>query len=83
MVVNGLSKSSLELLFWAPNLLTASDWRSFGVVGGRQRYFVLFSYDTNETTGVVGGLSRSFMVAGIDLESIPATQSLTVFEGRY
>ena len=64
--------------------ITASRWRSFRVVGGRQRYFVLFPYDTNETVyRVVGGFSRSFMVAEIDLESIPATLSLIVFEGRY
>ena len=47
---------------------------------------MLFPYDTNETTGslaVVGGLSRPFTVAEIDLESLPATQSLTVFEDRY
>ena len=76
MVVNGLSKSSFKLLLLASYLLTDSRWRSFRVVGGRRRYFVLFPYDTNETTG-------SFTVAEIDLESIPATQSLTVFEGRY
>ena len=50
MVVNDLSKSSFKLLLLVPNLLTASRWRSFRVVGGRQRYFVLFPYDTNETT---------------------------------
>ena len=32
---------------------------------------------------VVGDISRSFTVAEIDLEPIPTTQSLTVFEGRY
>ena len=31
----------------------------------------------------IGSLSWSLMVAEIDLESIPATRSLTVFEGRY
>ena len=51
MVVNGLSKSSFKLLLLEPNLLTASRWLSFRVVGGRQRYFVLFPYDTNEPAG--------------------------------
>ena len=47
---------------------------------------MLFSYDTNETTGslaVFHGRSRSFTVAEIDFESIPVTLSLIVFEGRY
>ena len=83
MVVSGLSKSSFKLLLLAPNLLSASRWRSFGVVGGRQSYFVLFPYCKNENDRVVGSLSWSLMVAEIDLESIPATRSLTVFEGRY
>ena len=74
MVVNGLWKSSFKLLFLAPNLLTVSRWWSFRVVGGRQMYFVLFSYDTNQTT---------WSLAVFHLESIPATQSLTVFEGHY
>ena len=80
MIFNGLSKSSFKLLLLVPNLLTASRWRSFRVAGGRQRYFVLFPFDTNETTGslaVFHGRSRT------DLESIPALQSLPVFEGRY
>ena len=62
MVVVGLSKSSFKFLPLAPNLLTASRWLSFNVVGGRQRYFVLFPYNTNETTGslaVFQGRSRS------------------------
>ena len=62
MVVNGLSKFSFKLLLLAPKVLTASRWRSFRVVGGRQRYFVLFPYNTNETTGslaVFQGRSRS------------------------
>ena len=62
MVVNGLSKSSLKFLLLAPNLLNASRQRSFGVVGGRQRYFVLFPYDINEMTGslvIFQGRSRS------------------------
>ena len=80
MVINCLSKSSFKLLLLAPNLLTASPWWSFRVAGGRQRYFVLFPYDTNETTGSLAG---SFTVAEIDIESIPATQLLAVFEGRY
>ena len=51
MVVNDRPKSSFKLLLLAPSLLTASPWRSFRVVGDRQSYFVLFPYDTNETTG--------------------------------
>ena len=35
MVVNSLSKSSFKLLFLAPDLLTASGWRSLRVDGGR------------------------------------------------
>ena len=39
--------------------ITASRWRSFRVVGGRQRYcFVLFPYDTNETTGSLAVFDR-------------------------
>ena len=51
VVVNSLSKSSFKLLLLVPNLLTASHWRSFRIVGGRQRYFVLFPIWHNETTG--------------------------------
>ena len=51
MVVNILSKSSFKLLLLAPNLLTVGGWRSFKVVAGRQRYFDLFPFHTNEMTG--------------------------------
>ena len=84
MVINDLSRSSFKLQLLTANLLNASRWQSFRVVGGRQRYFVLFpGNDTNEMTGSLGRLSPSFTVAEIDLESIPATQSLTVYEGCY
>ena len=47
IVVDGISKSSFKLLLLEPNYLLL-------VVGGlsgcRQRYFVLFPYDTNEMT---------------------------------
>ena len=79
MVVN-IFQSLLKLLPLAPNLLTTSRWQSFRVVGGRQRYFILFPYD-KWNDRIVGGLSGSFTVA--EIESIPVTQSLTVFEGRY
>ena len=36
-----------------------------------------------QSLAVFQGRWRSFMVAEIDLESIPATLSLIVFEGRY
>ena len=60
-------------------------WKSLQVVGGLSgsltvaKYFVLFPYNTNQTSGslaVFQGHSRSF-------ESVLATQSLAVFEGRY
>ena len=44
---------------------------------------ILFCFRMRQMKRVVGGLSGSLMVAKIDLKSIPATQSLTVFEGRY
>ena len=53
----------LNCHFWRQNY-------SMPVVGDRQRYFVLFPYDTNQTTGLFSGLSGSFTVAEIDLESI-------------
>ena len=79
MVVNGLSKSSLKLLLLAPILLTASHWWPLRVVCSHQMYFVLFPYDTNEMTGLLA----VFHVAEIDLKSLPVTQLLTVFDGRY
>ena len=39
-------------------------------------YFVFFPYNTDKMTG-------SFTVAEVDVESIPATQSLALFQGRY
>ena len=58
MVPKDPSLNRVKLLLLAPNLLTASRWRSFKVVGGRQRYFVLFPYDTNETTGSLAVFHR-------------------------
>ena len=58
-------KSSFKLLLLAPNLLTASRWWSFRVVGDRQRYFVSIWQKWNDR--LVGGLSWSFTVAEIDL----------------
>ena len=68
MVVNGLLKSSFKLLLLGQTY-------SLPVVDG--------TYDTNETTGSLAVFQRSLMVAKIDLKSIPATQSLTVFEDCY
>ena len=72
---------AFKLLLLAPNLLTASRWRCFRVVGGRQRYFVVSIWHkwNDRLVGslrVVHGRLR-------DLEFIPATQSFAVFEGRY
>ena len=48
MVVNGLSKLSFKWLLLAPNLLSVVDSLS-GLLAVAK--FVLFPYDTNETTG--------------------------------
>ena len=72
-VVDGLSRSR-------------NHCQSLAVFQGRWRspkYFVLFPYDTNETTGPLAVIQCRGTVAEIDLKSIPATQSLTVFEDRY
>ena len=41
----------------------------------------MFPYEQTKRQGRSRSSFRSFTVAEIDLESIPATQSLTVFEG--
>ena len=41
---------SFKLLLLVPNLLTASRWRSLRVVGGCQKVFCLFPYNTNKMT---------------------------------
>ena len=79
-VVDGLSRSRNHC---QSLVVFQGRWRSFRVVGGRQKYFVLFPYDTNETTGSLAVFQGRGTVAEIDLKSIPATQSLTVFEDRY